>query len=59
MTSFCIEKVEKAEESVFAELIDLVSIQNIHPNDGLKEIKFSEFLWAAGELDAGVLDQLV
>ena len=49
---------------MIAELIDLVSMQDIHPDDGLKEIKFSEFFGLVGykkvgELDEGVLDQLV
>ena len=34
-------------------------MQDIHPDEGLKEIKFNRFLWKAGELDKGVLDQLV
>ena len=55
MTSFRIKSVYAAEESVIAELIDLISIQDIHPNDGLKEIKFSEF-YEVGEIDEGVLD---
>ena len=58
MTSFCIENVREAPESVFAELIDLVSMQDIHPDEGMKEIKLSNFN-NAGELDEGVLDQLV
>ena len=41
MTSFSIENVGDAPESVIAELVDLISIQDIHPGDGLKEIKFS------------------
>ena len=43
---------------MLAELIDLISMQNIHPNDGLNEIKFSDFS-NVGDLDEGVLDQLI
>ena len=42
-----------------AELIDLISMQDIHPDHGLKEIKFNYFNSEVGELDEGVLDQLV
>ena len=55
MTSFCIENVAEAQESVLAELIDLVSMQDIHPDEGLKEVKFNRFN-CAGEIDEGVLD---
>ena len=41
-----------------AELIDLISMQDIHPENGLSEIKFNHFD-AAGELDEGVLDRIV
>ena len=44
---------------MMAELIDLISMQDIHPDHGLKEIKFSDFYKKVGELDEGVLDQLV
>ena len=44
--------------SVLAELIDLISMQDIHPDEGLNEIKFSHFR-SVGELDEGVLNQLV
>ena len=43
MTSFAIESVFKGEESVMAELIDLIAMQDIHPDNGLSEIKFSLF----------------
>ena len=59
MTSFSIEGVEEAAESVFAELIDLISMQDIHPTDGMNEIKFSDFSRGVGDLDEGVLDQLI
>ena len=47
-----------------AELIDLVAMQDIHPDNGLSEIKFSHFIKEAeekevGDLDEGVLDRLV
>ena len=61
MTSFSIEEVGYSEyvaASVFAELIDLITMQDIHPEDGLNEIIFSDF-WKVGELDEGVLDQLI
>ena len=62
MTSFSIEAVGygdvEVSESVMAELIDLVTIQDIHPDDGLNEVKFSN-LNQVGELDEGVLDQLI
>ena len=41
MKSVCIQSVREASESVIAELIDLISMQDIHPDDGLNEIKFS------------------
>ena len=41
------------------ELIDLIATWDIHPTDGLKEIKFSDFYGKVGELDEGVLDRLV
>ena len=59
MTSFSIEGVKEAAESVIAELIDLISMQDIHPADGLSEIKFSGFKKQVGDLDEGVLDQLI
>ena len=59
MTSVCIQNVREASESVIAELIDLISMQDIHPDDGLNEIKFSNFRENVGELDEGVLDQLI
>ena len=43
---------------MIAEIIDLVSMQDVHPDEGLKEIEFSDFK-NAGKLDEGVLDQLV
>ena len=62
MTSFSIKNVgnydEEVAASVMAELIDLISMQDIHPEDGLNEITFSCF-WKVGELDEGVLDQLI
>ena len=58
MTSICIEILFEAEESVLAELIDLISMQDIHPDDGLNEIKFIYFR-NVGDLDEGVLDQLI
>ena len=42
-----------------AELIDLITMQDIHPDDGLKEIKFNDFETCVGDLDEGVLDQLI
>ena len=42
-----------------AELIDLIAMQDIHPEDGLSEIKFSSFELGIGDLDEGVLDRLV
>ena len=41
-----------------AELIDLITMQDIHPDNGLSEIKFRDFE-GAGELDEGVLDRIV
>jgi len=41
-----------------AELIDLIAMQDIHPDNGLNEIKFRDFE-RAGELDEGVLDRIV
>ena len=58
MKSFSIVSPLKVEESVLAELIDLISMQDIHLDDGLNEIKFSSF-FDVGELDEGVLDQLI
>ena len=59
MTSFAIESVGlfdvKVSECVMAELIDLITMQDIHPENGLDEIKFSDFE-NVGELDEGVLD---
>ena len=59
MTSFAIEHVGlfdvKVSECVMAELIDLITMQDIHPENGLDEIKFSDFE-NVGELDEGVLD---
>ena len=45
-------------EDVLAELIDLISMQDIHPDEGLSEIGFRCF-GEAGDLDEGVLDQLI
>ena len=59
MTSFSIYRLEKVGEAVIAELIDLISMQDIHPDDGLKEIKFTGFYDVCGDLDEGVLDQLI
>ena len=59
MTSFSIYSIYRTEEAVMAELIDLISMQDIHPDDGLKEIKFYEFSTKVGDLDEGVLDQLI
>ena len=59
MTSFSIENVFEGGECVMAELIDLISMQDIHHDDGLKEIKFSWIHESVGELDEGVLDQLI
>ena len=42
-----------------AELIDLIAMQDIHPENGLSEIKFSKFAEDVGLLDEGVLDRLV
>ena len=49
----------EAPASVIVELVDLISMQDIHPDEGLKEIKFDFFSDEVGELDEGVLDQLV
>ena len=43
MTSFSIENVVEAAESVIVELIDLITMQDIHPDKGLSEIKFDGF----------------
>ena len=47
MTSFAIEHVGlfdvKVSECVMAELIDLITMQDIHPQNGLDEIKLSNF----------------
>ena len=43
MNSFCIEHVLEVSESVMAELIDLIAMQDIHPDNGLSEIKLSDF----------------
>ena len=43
MTSFAIENVDEVSESVMAELIDLITMQDIHPENGLSEIKFDKF----------------
>ena len=43
MTSFSIEYVNEGSESVMAELIDLIAMQDIHPDNGLTEIKLSNF----------------
>ena len=43
MTSFAIEGEVVGEESVMAELIDLIAMQDIHPENGLSEIKLSYF----------------
>ena len=59
MKSVCIQNVREASDAVIAELIDLISMQDIHPDDGLNEIKFSNFRENVGELDEGVLDQLI
>ena len=59
MTSFSIERVREGSESVMAELIDLISMQDIHPDHGLKEIKFYHLDNKVEDLDEGVLDQLV
>ena len=62
MTSFAIESVGLGEvevsEYVMAELIDLITVQDVHPEIGLDQIKFKEF-FKVGELDEGVLDQLI
>ena len=61
MTSFSIERVGfsgEVEESVIVELIDLIETQDIHPDNGLTEIKFS-FFNQVGNLDEGVLDRLL
>ena len=42
-----------------AELIDLITMQDIHPDDGLSEIKFLGIKSQVGELDEGVLDRLI
>ena len=42
-----------------AELIDLITMQDIHPDNGLSEIKFSNFGEKVGKLDEGVLDRLM
>ena len=44
---------------MIAELIDLISMQDIHPDNGLNEIKFSNLYRKVEELDEGVLDQLI
>ena len=36
MTSFAIENVNEGEESVMAELIDLIAMHDIHPENGLR-----------------------
>ena len=59
MTSFAIENIREGSESVMAELIDLIAMQDIHPENGLTEIKFSRFSKKVGNLDEGVLDRLV
>ena len=41
------------------ELIDLIAMQDIHPTDGLNEIKFINFSKRVGDLDEGVLDRLI
>ena len=41
MTSFSIGVVIEADSSVMAELIDLITMQDIHPDNGLSEIKFN------------------
>ena len=58
MTSFSVINVTDASASVIAELIDLISMQDIHPDDGLNEIEFNNFR-EIEELDEGVLDQLI
>ena len=58
MTSFAIEDVREAAESVIVELIDLIATQDIHHVNGLCEIKFSAF-GEVGNLDEGVLDRLL
>ena len=61
MTSFSIEDVgllDEVAECVMAELLDLITMQDIHPDDGLNEIEFSHFD-LVGDLDEGVLDQLI
>ena len=42
-----------------AELIDLITMQDIHPNNGLSEIKFIAFTNKNVELDEAVLDRMV
>ena len=44
---------------MIAELIDLITIQDIHPDNGLSEIKFSDFSNNVEELDESVLDRLI
>ena len=39
----CIGCEEEVPKSVLAELIDLITMQDIHPDDGLSEITFSWF----------------
>ena len=41
------------------ELIDLIAMQDIHPTEGLNEIKFCKFSLSVGDLDEGVLDRLI
>lgn len=43
MTSFSITDVNEADSSVMAELIDLITMQDFHPDNGLNEINFSDF----------------
>ena len=43
MTSFSIDNVYEGAESVMAELIDLIAMQDIHPDNCLSEIKLSNF----------------
>ena len=66
MTSFSIENVNEGSYHVMAELINLTMIHFIrpdngliHPDDGLSEIKFSNFSEAVGNLDDCVLAQYV
>ena len=43
MTSVSIKNVREGSEYVMAELIDLISTRDIHPDNGLTDIKFSSF----------------